>query len=157
MSDFWGWLHEKSESDKAQSVLSEKFGKPLSFDLDDIVVTGGSAGGWIAAQMALDHPEGIRAVLLQYAMVDVDDEAYTKGKAEATPIMGVMPPPRHAVEETIRKVKPGAVVSDDCSDERYLLCLGAGTWGLHRRLLGGGEGLNPLRRVKQGTRLPPRM
>jgi hypothetical protein len=42
-------------------------------DLSRVLLTGASAGGYCALQQALDHPNGVRAVLLQYPMIDIDD------------------------------------------------------------------------------------
>lgn len=49
----------------------------LTPDLDSILVTGESAGGWLALQSGLHAPERIKAVIAHYPMIDMRDAHYT--------------------------------------------------------------------------------
>lgn len=50
----------------------------ISPDLNNILVTGESAGGWLAIQSAFHAPNSIKAVIAHYPMLDLRDKYYTQ-------------------------------------------------------------------------------
>ena len=68
LSSFWSWMTENLESTIAGFYPDLK----LRPDFDRLLVTGGSGGGYLAAQSMLLHPEmNIKAVVMPYPMVDL--------------------------------------------------------------------------------------
>ncbi|GAM91518.1 hypothetical protein ANO11243_095700 [Dothideomycetidae sp. 11243] len=63
LEELWTWV----QSHLADRLAARAPGHAP--DLTRVIVQGGSAGGFCAAQLALSHPEAIRAALLIYPMV----------------------------------------------------------------------------------------
>jgi hypothetical protein len=126
-------------------------------DLSRILLIGASAGGYCAVQQALDHPDGVRALLLQYPMIDVDDEHHRHGNGGAK-VMGMHPVPKTEVDVwAAERTKVGAVVTMGEFD-RLIMGIGTGAWGKIRGFMGAGEGIAPLERIKgNGCQLPKKM
>ncbi|KAH8695337.1 Alpha/Beta hydrolase protein [Talaromyces proteolyticus] len=66
MKDMWIWIRQSLN----RTVESMTTGASR-VDLQKIVVSGESAGGYLALQLALSHPTEIRAVIASYPMVDM--------------------------------------------------------------------------------------
>lgn len=70
VKDFFAWL--------STDGLSGSFGSDISADLDNVLVCGESAGGWLALQSGfLQVPARIRAIIAQYPMIDMRDDHWS--------------------------------------------------------------------------------
>lgn len=75
LASFWSWYSEKLEPTLA-SLYPELNVRP---DFDRLFVHGGSAGGYLAAQSMLLHPEiKPKAVNMAYPMTDLRDDWWCK-------------------------------------------------------------------------------
>ena len=86
IDSFWFWMSEKLEP-----TLSSLYPKSdIKPDMDRVLVTGDSAGGYCVAQSLLRHPEmNFRAAIMAYPMVHFHDR-YWSEKFEK-PIFGSPP------------------------------------------------------------------
>lgn len=70
LDDFWAWM----QNDLASTIASAQPTSSIQPDLSKILVAGESAGGYLAAQSMLLHPEiHMSAVILVYPMVHLRD------------------------------------------------------------------------------------
>ncbi|KIN03266.1 hypothetical protein OIDMADRAFT_68420, partial [Oidiodendron maius Zn] len=88
VEDAWNWV--STELDKA--VRSMRNGK-AGADIGRIMVSGESAGGYLAIQVALSHPLEISAVIATYPMIDMRDPFYCTDYAK-----NINNQPQHANE-----------------------------------------------------------
>ncbi|CAK4032473.1 alpha beta-hydrolase [Lecanosticta acicola] len=73
LKDFYTWLFAPA------SNLAAALPEGVEPDLTSVLVSGESAGGWLAIQSALTQPAGrFAAVIAQYAMIDLRDGHYTQ-------------------------------------------------------------------------------
>ncbi|MCJ1408126.1 hypothetical protein MMC19_002199 [Ptychographa xylographoides] len=153
LEDFWTWVHMS-----LQSVLDEHSqGKAkVEADLTRILLNGGSAGGYCVIQLALSHPDEVKAVIAGYPMVDVDGGLSGHGNG-GKPIMGVAPPSEAELDVLVAEArKPGAVVTMG-GMERSRMAMGSQAWGRAREWLGEAPGIAPFKRIQEGARLPKRV
>ncbi|KAK4948601.1 hypothetical protein LTR10_012605 [Elasticomyces elasticus] len=78
VEDLWTWIHSS-----LQSIISSHAPKH-SIDLDHILLEGNSAGGFIAAHLALTHHAQVRAAILVYPMLDNLMDHFTIGPSESS-------------------------------------------------------------------------
>lgn len=76
ISSLWSWLFTSLH---AYVVRRDPLNTTCGVDLGKILVTGESAGGWLAIQSALMHPSRIKAILGIFPMVDLGDDHFTRG------------------------------------------------------------------------------
>ncbi|KAB2571388.1 putative carboxylesterase 15 [Lasiodiplodia theobromae] len=76
ISSLWSWL---LTSLHAYVVLRDPLNTSCGVDLGKILVTGESAGGWLAIQSALMHPSRIKTILSIFPMADLGDDHFTRG------------------------------------------------------------------------------
>jgi acetyl esterase/lipase len=67
IDDFWSWLH----SAELISLLESQT-VPIKLDLDRILTAGESAGGLLSIDLALSHPDRIRAATAAYPQLYID-------------------------------------------------------------------------------------
>lgn len=79
LEDFWQWYRSA-----LPSVIQQK-ASGHEIDYKHAMLTGGSAGGYYASQLAMSHPDEISALALTYPAVDLRDELWTKGPAKDAP------------------------------------------------------------------------
>ncbi|GKZ38314.1 hypothetical protein AbraIFM66950_010444 [Aspergillus brasiliensis] len=65
VEDHWKWLHQS-----LPTLLERETNATVKADLSRIMTIGDSAGGYLSLQMALSHPDEIRAVNAVYPMVN---------------------------------------------------------------------------------------
>jgi hypothetical protein len=152
LRSLWDWVHST-----LPSVLQTHF-KPSahSADLSRIALVGGSAGGYCAVQQALDHPDEVRVVLLAYPLLDLESDFMAKGIG-ATKILGMTPPSKAEVEERLRDLKPGNVVTMGGFERWMPVGIGVYTAGLLPQVMGDGKDVVPFRRIREGARLPKKV
>ncbi|KAJ9415805.1 hypothetical protein FOXG_17001 [Fusarium oxysporum f. sp. lycopersici 4287] len=73
IEDAWSWV--QSSLDKAIGTMTN--GKSRA-DLQKVLLTGESAGGYLALQLALRHPTAFRAVIASYPMIDMRSDHFCK-------------------------------------------------------------------------------
>ncbi|KAL1619593.1 hypothetical protein SLS54_006530 [Diplodia seriata] len=76
ISSLWSWLFTSLH---AYLLLKDPLNTPCGVDLGQIMVSGESAGGWLAIQSALMHPNRIKVILGIFPMLDLGDEHFTRG------------------------------------------------------------------------------
>ena len=124
-------------------------------DLSRIALVGGSAGGYCAIQQALDHPDEVRVVLLAYPLLDLESDFMAKGIG-ATKVLGMTPASKAEVEEQLRNLIPGGVVTTG-GFERLPLGIGVYAAGLLPQVMGDGKDVVPFRRIREGAQLPKKV
>jgi acetyl esterase/lipase len=158
---FWEWLHESLASVLAKRAPSH------SVDLGRILVNGGSAGGYLAASLALSHPKEIRALAMAYPMLDLDSDWYRLG-SKATGAPNPLNkadsefPDEKGMRAKVAELAAGPVVAEAGPDRQGVMG-GLVRLGLICELfdpkggLEGERGVWPVRRVKAGEQLPKRV
>jgi acetyl esterase/lipase len=157
----WKWVQESLPTVLAARAPSHKV------DLSRVLINGGSAGGYLAASLALSHPKEIRAVALAYPMLDFDSDFYQLGTAAiGAPNVFHAPDSSFPSEEdtraTLAKLRAGPVVAEGGVDR--MGAFGAFTRaGMMPELFDPKGTLKneidvwPVRRVRAGVKLPPRV
>ncbi|KAK4953320.1 hypothetical protein LTR10_009029 [Elasticomyces elasticus] len=79
LEDFWRWSRTELPA------LLQRRAPGHSLDFDHLLLVGGSAGGYYAAQVALSHPNEIAALALTYPAVDLKDSVFVDGPAPGAP------------------------------------------------------------------------
>ncbi|PYI16617.1 alpha/beta-hydrolase [Aspergillus violaceofuscus CBS 115571] len=116
MEDFWRWLH----SDQFMQSVAKAGRSYLVPDLDQLLVLGESAGGYLAIQLAISHPSEIRAVIGAYPMLDFKVPFYTD--VYSKPIVGVPNVPNRVIEDHLLSTRgaPMVVTAADPPDRLQL-------------------------------------
>jgi acetyl esterase/lipase len=146
LSDFWSWFNKRS----VDAFLSSK-GHELDLNYDKIIVSGDSAGGYMALMSALTQKEGsIKAVLAQYPMTN-----YLRCTPSET-FMGRPSPPESALDHHLAAIKPGTVVSSAFPPERINISYPMAAYGRYLDFFGKDETMWPIGKVEEeGKKLPP--
>lgn len=138
------------------SIMQKLFGSQHSLDLDRLILTGGSAGGFCCAHLGLRHPGEIRAMMMQYPLVQLLSEITLSGNG-GVDLLGFPIASKKEVEAAVRAIKPGTYVSEGGSPERLRFGFSGIAWGFHAEWLGFEDEVNPMQCVKKGAKLPPKM
>lgn len=145
LDDFWTWFH----SDKLSSFLTSK-GISADLDYDHVLVSGESAGGYMAIMSGLTQPKGsIKALLPQYPMT-----AHLR-EGDDGPAFDFPVPPAESIDEHLAKVPPGTVVSSGLAPERLMLSMALATHNRYLDYFGHDEKLWPIGLVEHKDYLPP--
>jgi acetyl esterase/lipase len=145
LSDFWTWFNAGSVTD----FLASKHDN-LSLDHSQTLVTGDSAGGYMALMSALTQPAGsIKAVLAQYPMTN-----YMRVEPGPT-FFGMPSPGPEIVDQHISQMVPVAVVSSATPPQRSGLSYGLAAYGKYLHYFGAGEKLWPLGKLEDAKEMPP--
>lgn len=157
LEDFWTWVRSS-----LPDFLETKSQGNVKCDLNRILVTGESAGGYLALQLALNHPTKIRTFLTQYPMADMRSRWFTESFEKN--VFGVPQLPKSLIEEHLAMTKargaaagnPKTVESSDPKLERGPLMFCMIQNGLYRDYFDvNSPKLFPIDRVENGERLPP--
>ncbi|EKG18772.1 hypothetical protein MPH_03998 [Macrophomina phaseolina MS6] len=76
ISSLWTWLFTSLH---AYILLRDPIYSYCGIDMKRIMVSGESAGGWLALQSAFMHPGQIKAILGIFPMLDLGDDHFTHG------------------------------------------------------------------------------
>ncbi|KAF4157706.1 hypothetical protein CNMCM6936_003230 [Aspergillus lentulus] len=87
VEDHWQWLHQS-----LPIVLQRETNGTLKADLSRIMTVGDSAGGYLSLQMALSHPDQIRAVNAVYPMVNPKASYFSSGQERPVLNLPAYPP-----------------------------------------------------------------
>lgn len=150
LRDFYNWLATPNN-------LSSHLPDGVSVDLDNVLVTGESAGGWLALQSALlpDCREKVAAVISHYPMIDMRDRYYTEAyeKQIFTPV--APPLPRSILQDYIANMQSSTVVSSAVPPDRVPLVISCLQQGQVAELLGRDSSLYPLEMLDKTNNMPP--
>ncbi|KKA18704.1 hypothetical protein T310_7345 [Rasamsonia emersonii CBS 393.64] len=114
VEDLWSWLH----SSQLARILASQPRRPLELDLSRILTAGDSAGGLLSLSLALSHPDEVRATIVAYPLIDVDDPAFAVGSS--TPMFHLTEDDssESMVDQYVYSIKPGTVVSSASPPKR---------------------------------------
>ncbi|KAF2257688.1 alpha/beta-hydrolase [Lojkania enalia] len=141
LNDLWKWFNTSLTPYVASKEPS------IILDFDHLLVTGDSAGGYMALQSAMTLPKStIKAVLAKYPMTDI-----LCGDLDAIQD----PPPVSLIDEHMASVVPGTVVSCAVPPARGDLSTALRFYRRWQTFLGTGKELLPINRVEDATFFPP--
>ncbi|KAF3805050.1 hypothetical protein GCG54_00005795 [Colletotrichum gloeosporioides] len=102
LSNFWSWLSSGGVEHSLASVgLSN-----IKLDLDQLLVVGESAGGYLALQSVLHGFANPRGMILAYPMIDLESPYYTRRFNK--PIVGVPNFPDEVIHEFLTSPLSGS-------------------------------------------------
>ncbi|ETN38407.1 uncharacterized protein HMPREF1541_06442 [Cyphellophora europaea CBS 101466] len=157
IDDCWCWLHTDFHN-----FLSSNIQSTIKADLSRIFTIGDSAGGYLALQTALSHPEGVRAACVSYPMVDIKDrwfmEHFHKQLFEIPQLGMEVVEERSAMIKKLSEDEPTKekiVLSEDPKLSAIMLMFAFIQHGLYRDYFDMGDARQfPLERVQRGERFP---
>jgi acetyl esterase/lipase len=148
--DFYNWLATPKN-------LSSYLPDGVSVDLDNVLVTGESAGGWLALQSSLlpASREKIAAVISQYPMIDLRDRYWTDDyeKQIFTPVAPQLP--KSILADYVSNLKGGEVVASAVPPDRVPLVISSLQQGRFSEFFGQDSSLYPIEVLDNVTDLPP--
>ena len=150
VADLFSWL-------KSPSNLASYLPQGVKADVDHVLVTGESAGGWLALQSALlpASKQMISAVISHYPMIDMRDPHYT-GDHEKQLFTPVVPQlDRSILQDYIANMKEGLVVTSAVPPDRVPLVISFLQQGAYKDFFGNENVLYPLEVLEDVTSLPP--
>jgi len=111
-----------------------------------------NTGGYLAIQSTLLHPQGIRACVAAYPVLDIESRFFTEDYEKI--IMGNRVVPTKVLEDHLSDVKPGAIVSADSVPlTRNPLAICIVQHGLYLEFLGREPQLFPLKTLERASNL----
>lgn len=147
LSDFWNWFGSGSVGTFLSSAHPDL---TLDLDVDHVLVSGDSAGGYMALMSALTQPqEKFKAVLAQYPMTN-----YLR--AEITDTFFGMPTPKaDIIDQHISSVVPGSVISSAIPPARAGLSWALAAYGRYLDYFGKDEKMWPIDKIEDVQAMPP--
>ncbi|CAH0053665.1 unnamed protein product [Clonostachys solani] len=158
LESFWQWTRSS-----LAGVLKDR-APSVSLDFSHLLVTGGSAGGYCATQLALSHPDEISAVALAYPFVDPKDPAVAEGPAPGDPSILRFKveelPSKDSVVSWIEEARK--TTTSKAGWDRTKLAVSAAQNGIFDSQIFDNLGLDlpdflPLERIKRGAKLPKKV
>jgi acetyl esterase/lipase len=146
LSDFWTWFKNKSVTTYLASKNQE-----LDIEYEKLLVTGDSAGGYMALMSALTQPKsGIKAILAQYPMTQYM-------RLEPSPTFFGMPAPGpEVVEQHIANMTPNTVVSSAVPPARAGLSYSLAAYNnAYLKYFGPDEKMWPFGALADASEMPP--
>ncbi|KAL6890093.1 Alpha/Beta hydrolase protein [Trichoderma evansii] len=159
LEDFWQW----SRSDTFAKMLQNRC-PGHSLDISRLLLTGSSAGGYVAMQLALTHPDDISAVATAYPFMNPKDPIMLSGPRDDEPTIMRMTreelPSKNSVLGWIEETKN--IVATKAGFERTPFVTAAAQHGLYYSKIFDPSGLNrsefiPTERLRAGARLPKKI
>lgn len=147
LADFWTWFNNKGVD---KYLTSQNVNADL--DYEHVLVSGDSAGGYMALQSGLTRPKGeIEAILAQYPMTNVLHRS-PKHKVFELPTTS-----KEWLEEKLAIIKADAVVSsaNPYTTDRLNLSIALKAHGRFNEFFGVGKHLWPITAVEDAKYLPP--
>ena len=147
ISDFWKWLRK----DLQQHLSKLKPG--VEADLSRLLVHGESAGGYLSIQSGLSQPVGfIKAVIATYPVIDWESKYFTEASEKI--VQGAPILPASVVENHLRSMQPGMIITSAEPPWRVDLCLSSLQQGRIGEFFGTDERLLPLNRLDKVIDMP---
>ncbi|KAF1840250.1 alpha/beta-hydrolase [Cucurbitaria berberidis CBS 394.84] len=145
LTDFWAWFNGGG----LHSFLSSQ-NVAFQLDYDRVLVSGDSAGGYMALMSGLMQPKGtIKAILAQYPMT-----YYLRRDPTNTSDAQPSPSPT-IVDDHISTITPGTVFSSAMPPVRMPLSEALSVQGRYLEFFGDNKKLWPLYLVEEKKYLPP--
>ncbi|KAH8888030.1 alpha/beta-hydrolase [Thozetella sp. PMI_491] len=158
LEDFWQWTRT------TLPAALELRTPGHSVDFHRLLLTGSSAGGYAATQLALSHPDDISVVAMAYPFVDPKDDVIVSGPKAGEPTILRFPledmPSKEAVAAWVKEARQ--TVTTRAGLERTPLAVAAAQYGQFDELFFDNRNLNrpeflPMERIKAGAKLPKKM
>jgi acetyl esterase/lipase len=146
LADFWTWF----KSGSVDQFLSTKHHN-LDLDYSKVLVSGDSAGGYMALMSGLTQPKdsNIKAILAQYPMTE-----YLR--REPTDMVFDMPTPGpEIIEQHMSKIKPGTVLSSATPPARMDLSYALSAYERYVHYFGADKKLWPVNAIEDAKSMPP--
>lgn len=143
VSDFWTWIQQDFQPhlDKVQPGLDA--------DLNKVIVHGGSAGGTLAIQSAFTQPTGlIKAVIATYPGLEIV-RIYDR------PMLGAPTIPKSVLEEYLKSMIPGRIVTSAMPPERLPIALSINQQHRKAEFFGTDDRLYPFKVLEKLEKVPP--
>ena len=152
LADFWRWVYTDL-SDQVSSLA-----KDTAVDVGDILVAGESAGGYLAIQSALLHPNpAIKVVVCGYGCLDLKSRFFTQAYEKV--IIGYHGmAPLGMIDEHVGSIKPGTMISTvdrSIIRKRIDLAIAMVQQGRYVEFLGSESVLFPMENLERASSLPP--
>lgn len=146
LADFWTWL---------QSNLASQLPAGITPNFDSTLVTGESAGGYLAFQSAFSNPKGINiaAVIAQYPMLDISSPHFTVQPVK--PIFNLPNFPPEILQGHVDTLQGGEVATERPPQTTLPLFVSMIQQGRYVEFLGQGSELFPMLRLEGVSKLPP--
>ncbi|KAH7064361.1 Alpha/Beta hydrolase protein [Paraphoma chrysanthemicola] len=145
LADFWTWFHDGNVSKYLASQSRD-----VELDYDKVLVSGDSAGGYMALMSALTQPEGkIKAVLAQYPMTWY----LRRGKVDE--YLNQPAPGPDIIDHHIRSIAADTVISSAKPPDRMMLSYALSAFGRYTEFFGDDDKLWPLHLIDDKTWAPP--
>jgi acetyl esterase/lipase len=147
ISEFWSWIKTTLPDEVAKMATG------VVADTDNVLVAGESAGGYLAVQSALLHPNaGIKAVISQYGMLDNRIAHFTqKGEKH---MAGAPQQPESEVDDYIKDMKKGAVRTETHPWELWLFICAVVQAGRYLDILGDADGVHAIDNLETAKSVP---
>ena len=148
--DFFSWL-------TTPNILNKYLPDGVSADLGNILVTGESAGGWLALQSALlpESRKVISAVISRYPMIDMRDRYWTEDYEKQIFHPPAPQLPQNILRDYLTNLKGNEVVSSGVPPDRVPLVISVMQQGRYPDLMGEDSSLYPIEVLDTVTDLPP--
>jgi len=158
LKDFWQW----TRANLSNAIECQYPGTLI--DLSRLLLTGNSAGGYCAIQLALSHPNDVSTTAVAYPFLDPKDDIFVKGPTVDEPTILRFPfkdiPSKDAVVASIEEARK--TITSKAELERAPFAVGATQHGIFDAKIFDSSGLDrpdfvPMERIKSGARLPRKM
>lgn len=140
--DFWDWIRKD-----LQPFLNDR--KPgVEADLTKVIVHGESAGGAISLLSGFWQPSGfIKAVISMYPYIDLAPK-------REKPILGIAPGPESVVQNHLKSMQPGKIVTSAFPPERMDITIPLAQSGDIVKYYGSDERLNAWKLLERASDMP---
>ena len=164
IESFWTWINGNLVDSVARHFQGQDNnpGKSATHvpDLSRILLAGSSAGGFCAVHLALSHPQDVVGVVMGYPMLDVYSDFYAKGPQDGKTVFKI--PIQYflkgeMLDEKIRAATESGPLTNGELPERDQLCVAVMQYGRILESFADEKKESPLKRVRDGTKLPKRM
>ncbi|KUJ22984.1 alpha/beta-hydrolase [Mollisia scopiformis] len=133
VSDFYEWMRKELQPELSKLVPG------IEADLSKVAVQGPSAGGTLAVQSGFFQPRGfIKAVIATFPGLNV-------GAKRNNPILGLPMVPPSVLEDHLKNMKPGTIVTSVESLERFQVALSIAQQTRTKDFYGSDEKLYPFK------------
>ncbi|TKA77245.1 hypothetical protein B0A55_06143 [Friedmanniomyces simplex] len=144
IKDFYAWLLTPGN-------LHSHLPAGVEVDPNNLLVTGESAGGYLAFMSTLIAPSAIKAVVMHYPMLDLRAAHYTEAYVKHIFNPPVPQIPGHVLADYLAGLKGGEIVTSAIPLARVPLAMSMVQQGRFEELFGGERSLYPLDLLEDGA------
>jgi len=148
VDDFYAWL-------RAPGNLAAHLPAGVEVDLENLLVTGESAGGYLTFHSALLASAEVKVIVLHYPMLDLRDPHYTTAYYKPLFDPPVPPIPPKVLEDHVAGLNGTEVVTNAVPMDRMPIVLSMGLEGRFGDFLGDERSLYPLEVLEDGWTSKP--